>query len=211
MSRVVPLSLGVIGLLIFLTGAVLLVSTMHGLNPDDEIAALTPVASIPLEEVAQQPLTTVTAVTPNTAQWKRIRRAWGEPAFVVSAVSTARHFAYCIGDLELGVEVNEDGHSLPLEFSGPAYDYSSDCTRSSVQFRAAPGAEIRVAVSRSGQRPMPSGRLIVEAYSVYTKDKIVGDLLAKDIRLPAVIASISGLALVAFAAYLQRRRAWQSR
>src|ERR1017187_5644307 len=101
MSRFVPLSFAVIGLLVFVPGVALLISTLHGLNSEDEVVALTPVASIPLDQVGKQPLSATNVVIPDTVRWKRIRREWGEPDFIISAVSSDRRVAFCLADLGL--------------------------------------------------------------------------------------------------------------
>src|ERR1043166_7903330 len=59
----------------------------------------------------KQHLTAINVVIPDTAQWQRIRRKWGAPEYVVSAVSTSRRDAYCLTDLNIGVAVSEHGQS----------------------------------------------------------------------------------------------------
>src|SRR5580700_3175943 len=176
MSRFVSWPVGVVGLLLFLPAVGLLVATLHDLTPEDVKVAQTPIATVPLDQVGIQRSTAVTVFIPNSAQWKRIRRDWGEPDFVVSAVSSERPlWAYCLADLGMRIEVFQQGKPIPVQGSDPGYGYSTDCERGSLRFRASPGDELQVVISRSGQRPLPAGKLAVAGTWFYEKDKIVGD------------------------------------
>src|ERR1700693_1692678 len=115
---------GAIGLLIFCPGAILLISTMSGLNIEDGRTALAPLASVPLDSIGKQPLTAINVVIPDTAQWKRIGRKWSAPEFIISAVSSRPPLAFCLADLKIGIEVFEHGNPVHTEISGAPYAYS---------------------------------------------------------------------------------------
>jgi hypothetical protein len=183
------------------------VATLHDLTPEEVEVAQTPIATIPFDQVGTQRSTSATVIIPKSAQWRRIRRDWGEPDFVVAAVSSERVlWAYCLADLGMRIEVDRQGRPIPVEVSAPGYGYSTNCERSSLRFGAAPGDELQVLISRSGQRPLPAGKLIVVGKWFYENDKIVGDELDAWLRPFLAGASILGLSLVALAAYFHRQQ-----
>jgi hypothetical protein len=69
-----------------------------------------------------------------------------------------------------------------------------------------PVPRLTVKITKNGTRSLPSGELIIEPSWDYTKDKIVGVMLAKDFRqvIPALL--ISGTILVLPAAVVLLRR-----
>ena len=144
-------------------------------------------------------------VIPDTAQWQRIRHKWRAPEFIISAVSSKREIAYCLADLKMRIEVQQQGKALHTEISYPAYGYSTDCEGSSLRFEAAPGTELQVVILAPEQRPLPSGEVIVVGYWPYTKDKLVGNALDTELRPFAMAASIFGLVLIALAVQLRRQ------
>jgi hypothetical protein len=208
MSRVVSIAAGVVGILIFVPGAALLVYTLLDLKPADVETALTPFATVPLDSVGRQAVTPMMLVIPNTAQWQRIRRRWGTPEYIISAGSSDRQIAYCLTDLKMSIEVYRHGREVQTEMSIPPYGYSTNCKgSSSLRFRAVPGDDLRVAISRIGQQPLPSGEIFVICYWFATKDWLVSIDLDKELFQPiAITAYIFGLALIALAARLDRLR-----
>src|SRR3982074_2486759 len=86
-SRFFALSVAVAGLLLLIPGTLSVPSMMFGLKSGDDQVALTPLASVGLDRIGTAPLITK-LVIPDTPQWRRIRRVWGEPAFIISAVSS---------------------------------------------------------------------------------------------------------------------------
>lgn len=207
MSRFVSLLVAIFGLLVLVPGTALFIVTLHSLSHKDHLVAEAPVATFPLDQVGEQPQTTLAANIPDSPQWKRIRREWGEPEFIFSAVSSERPlFAYCFGDLGIRVEIYEHKKLIPVEPSLPGYSYSSNCPQPSVSFKAAPGTELRIVIARAGRGLLPLGKLIVEGKWFYEKDKIVGDELSRDLQPFFAAAAFLGLLLVAYAAYRHRHR-----
>jgi len=184
----------------------LLISTMLGLNMEDEGTALAPLASVPLDSIGKQPLTEMSVVIPDTAQWKRIRRRWGEPEFIISAVSLGHSLAFCLADLKIEIKVFEHGNPVHTEISGAPYPYSTNCERSSLRFKAAPGTELRVVISPQADQPEPSGQIVVLGSWPNTKDKLVGGALDRELRPFAEGASILGLILIPVSILFWRRR-----
>jgi hypothetical protein len=199
-------SLAVGGLVLLALGAVFLIPILRGLNDEDVRAALTPLTRIPLAQVEGTVSSTLKLLVPDAPQWTRIRREWGNPEFIVSAISSTKQFAYCLGDLDIGIQIYQHGGQVPVEVSYPPYGYSTDCSRSSLRFQAVPGSELEIRVSRSGQSSLPSGELIIVAYWPDTKDKLVGRSLDRQLRPAATSVTGLGAALITLAVYLQRRR-----
>ena len=98
-------------------GAALLLSTVFGLKPEDQVTALAPMASVSLNAIGKEGETVMKVLLPRSAQWQRIRRRWGAPAYVFSAVSPTRRDVYCLPDLSIGIEVFEQGRTVHIEKS----------------------------------------------------------------------------------------------
>ncbi|MGO9242790.1 MAG: hypothetical protein ACLQBJ_18460 [Bryobacteraceae bacterium] len=103
------------------------------------------------------------------------------------------------------VQVTTQGHPVPLETTRTPYGYFSDC---SIQlgFRAAPGSELLLIVSKPSQQETPRGKLIVLGDWDNVKDKAVSCMLVEGLQRIAKATAIFGLAFLAFAALFQRRR-----
>jgi hypothetical protein len=210
-SRLLPLSVGVVGLLLLIPGAFSVPSMVFGLKSGDDLVALTPLASVRLDQIGTAPLI-IKLVIPDTPQWRRIRRVWGEPAFIISAVSSEKEFAYCLPDLGMTVEVGGHGNKIPLEFSNPPYSYSTDWERSSLTFQAAPGTELAAKITNAGDRMLPSGDLIIVSYWFNTKDKLVGISIDRELRPILTATSSLGFVLIVIAAWsLLRHRPLRNR
>jgi len=201
MSRWVLISLGAAGLLLLVTGALSLRD--GGLNSDDANVALTPLTKIPLDRIGTFGRSKL--LIPDTPQWKRIRREWGDPEFTIAAVSPEKLSAYCLRDLGVTLVVTQRENPVPLEISYPPYMYGSGCVDGSFKFRAASGSELNVSVRRSVNGPLPSGELIIVASWPYTKDKLVGISLEEETRPALIVTSVLGLILVGSALLLYRR------
>ena len=202
MSLFVPLSIGFAGILLLVPGAFFIPSLVYGLRSEDVRLALEPLSSVQLDRIEAEHSVVTELFIPDTRQWKRIRREWGFPEFIISAVSPAKRFAYCLADLGTTLQVSHQGEPIPLELSHPAYGYSSDCAVSSFRFRATPGAELRFAAEYSGERPLPSGELVISCGWPNMKDKLVGIRINEEFGLAATAISILGLVLIGLCAYL---------
>jgi len=202
MRHVLPISLGVVGLLLMVPGALFLTNT--GLSSEDANVALTPLLTIPLDRIGTYGRTRV--LIPDTPQWKRIRREWGEPEWIIAAVEPEKEFAYCLPELGLTILVGDHERPLPLQSSYPPYGYSTDCAASTISFNATPGTELNVSILKSSDRPLPSANLIIVGRWLYTKDKLVGIYLDEEVRPILIVTSALGLILVGSAGYVWNRR-----
>jgi hypothetical protein len=157
MKRAILVVVAAVGFLLSCGGVILLISTLSGLNPEDEATALAPIASGSLGAIAGQEMTVMKVVVPDTAEWQRIRRRWGAPEYLLSAVSSGRRDAYCLPDLKIGINVSQNGNPVQTQTSGAAYGYSANCSGGSLRFQAIPGTELHVAIASMGQRQLPPG------------------------------------------------------
>jgi hypothetical protein len=162
-------------------------------------------ADVKLDQVATTKSLAIPVVIPDTPQWARIRRRWGEPDFLIAAVSPAKSL-YCLPTLHVTIAVMQEGDQIETEPAGALYAYSSDCPTSSRKFNAAPGSRLTVAVAKTKTDPLPPGELIIVGSWYNTKDKLVGISLDQEWRSVPTIAIISGLVLILFAGCLIWRR-----
>ena len=202
MSRLLPISLGVVGLLLLVPGVLFVTNT--GLNSEDAGVALTPLTSIPLDRIGTFHRTTV--LIPDTPQWKRIRREWGEPEWIIAAVSHEELSTYCFRDLALTIRVTQREKPVPVEISYSPYEYGSGCVDGSFKFRATPGTDLSVSVLKADGRTLPSGELIIVGGWANTKDKLVGISLDRELRGFVAVTSILGFILIGSAGYVWKRR-----
>ena len=180
MRRFLPLAIGVIGVLLVIPGAWFFPHYVRGVKSQDAVVALKPLVTIPLNGIWS--VRDFQFRIPDTPQWKRIRRDWGDPDWIIAAASPEKYFAYCLPSLGLTIRVTNHGSPVPLAASHPPYTYSSDCAASSITFKAAQGTELTVSIIRSSERPLPSGEVIVVGGWIYTKDKLVGIALNEEVR-----------------------------
>lgn len=176
------------------------------LRDEDPSVALAPLASIPLARVGKQHAMKV--VVPDTDQWRRIRRNWGEPDLVVAALSKDGPDR-CLADLAKEVEVTTRSNPIPLKRAAAGYGHSSACGLSSFAFRAPPAAELLVTVTKRDLLPWPIGDLVVRCDWPNTKDKLVGISIERDLQKLHPLAgagAITGLLFLALASDLRRWR-----
>lgn len=83
MKRIIWKVIGAVGLILTGGGVTLLLSTLSALSPSEHGTALNPIASLSLGAIARQEMTTMQVVVPDTAEWQRIRRKWGNPVYLI--------------------------------------------------------------------------------------------------------------------------------
>ena len=150
------------------------------LSAEEERIAFAPLCRFPLSHGDNEPLTARMRL-PDTVQWRKIRRLWGEPDVVVTAVGTAKHLAICLPKSPLRVEiVGPSMRAIPLRPGTAPYGYSALCESSSLRFRAAPGDELTVEVTSPQSNESGADELIVQSDWFNTKDKIVGEDFNRD-------------------------------
>ena len=204
LGRHLPLMLAILGILILIPSALLLGLLFGRLRDEDPSVALAPLARVPLARVGKQYAMQV--VVPDTDQWRRIRRSWGEPDLIVAALSNEGG-AWCLADLATAVDVTSRGTLIPLKRAAAGYGHAGDCELSSFTFRAPPAGELLVKVTKRDQLPWPTGDLVVRCDWRNTKDKLVGISIENDLQKlhpSAGAGAIIGLLLLALASDLRR-------
>jgi hypothetical protein len=174
----------VTGVLMFLPGACTLVRSAP--NRDDAGVAFTEVARIRLDSFnAGSPIRLVFTV-PGTAQWKRLREAWGDHGYIVYAERHEGSTPWIIpfSKLNLEVTVSHAGRNLVVErSSGCPYLISSETEDCAVAFKPSPGDELEIALmSRVTEKP-PAGDFVIKPYwGGYEKDRLVGAMIDSDLQ-----------------------------
>ena len=205
LGRHLPLILAILGILIVLPSALLLGRLVGRLRDEDPSVALAPLASVPLARVGKHHALKV--VVPDTDQWRRIRRSWGEPDLIIAALSKDDP-AWCLANLAK-VEVMMRGNLIPLKRATAGYGHSAACELSSFTFRAPPAAELLVTVTKRDQLTWPIGDLVVQCDWQNTKDKLVGISIENDLQKFHPLAgagAIIGLVFLALSSDLWRWR-----
>jgi hypothetical protein len=197
-SKRLPLWLSAIGGLLVLPGVLWIAGSGMRLNNDDVSSALNPLTRIHLDRIEDGPVS-VTLIIPNTARWTRIRKAWGEPEFVFSAIDPTGQLALCLPKIGARIELRDvTGRVIALRPGSGPYGYSNNCESSSLRFSAAVGDELTLEATKTGEgvSTVPAGDLIVVAEWFNTKDKLVGVGLDKDFESLVKWPSIAGSLLV---------------
>jgi hypothetical protein len=205
-KRSIALAVGALGLLVLAAGSFLTFIRMRDLSPADANVALANLADVKLDRVAATDSLAIALEIPDTPQWARIRRKWGEPDFLIAAVSPANSL-FCLPTLPVTIAVIQGGDQIQTEPAGAPYAYSSDCPTSSRKFNAALGSRLRVEVAKTGTGLLPPGELIVVGSWSNTKDKLVGVSLDQELGNVPTIAIVGGVGLILAAWLIWRRPA----
>jgi hypothetical protein len=194
--RRLPLWLTVTGSVLLIPGILWFATSGMRVSNHDAWLALDPITRIPLDGVGKGP-SSATLTVPNTVRWKKIRKVWGEPEFVISVVEPTGRSTLCLPEMPLRIELSDPtGRIIRLRPSASPYGYSSDCESSSLRFQADPGSELTLKVIETGVRTVPAGYLIIVGDWFHTKDKLVGVDLDEDIDSLAKWTSIIGCLLI---------------
>ena len=177
MKRLFSIAVIVVGFLFLLAAAFLF--PKESLNSDDEMTAVSPLARIPLDQLANSGSAAVIVTVPQNAQWVRIRRQWGDPSYFIGAMKypeTAGQI-HCLDELGITVEVRAKTGIISLKVAKHyPYPYWARCPGPGFEFRAPPGTDLTIRAS-SPRHPMPAGDLIVLCNWENLKDKMVGVML----------------------------------
>jgi hypothetical protein len=159
---------------------------------DDAGVAFTEVVRMRLDSfVPGSPIKLMFRV-PATAQWKRLREAWGDHGYIVYAERHEGSTPWIIpfSKLNLEVTVSRAGRNLVVErSSGCPYLISSETEDCAVAFKPSPGDELEITLmSRDTEKP-PAGDFVIKPYwGGYEKDRLVGAMIDSDLQpyIPAV-------------------------
>jgi hypothetical protein len=179
------------------------------LTENDVGVAFTKLIRIPLAQLEASHSVTVAATLPDTRAWRRIRRAWGDPGYILAAVSPPdRGLVYCFEHVGIQADVKRNGAEIPLTVaSDPPYGFSTECHADGLAFRAPPGSELTVRITALAASPLPAGDLMIMSYwKANTKDRLVRVQIDDSLRTLFTITSLAGLILIAWGGIIFGRR-----
>jgi len=195
------------GVFFLIPGLLWIATSGLRLKDDDARIALQPLVRVPLGRISAR------LAIPDTPQWVKIRKVWGEPQFVISATDETGRGLICLPSTPLRIDLTDrSGRIIPLRRGGPPYGYSAFCSESSLRFDAHPGDTLNISIMASGGNGLPAGDLVVVRDWWNTKDKLVG--VGLDDAIDSLIrwASLAGvLFLVAGAVLMLRSQARKRR
>lgn len=202
--------LAAVGALILAPSALFLHSALNQMQAREIVVALAPLARRPLAELRAGQGIVLKVTVPDTAQWRSIRKSWGEPRYLISAISPDGRRAYCLPDLGATVSANSSRGAVSLVSTGPGYAQNCNCeapgaAQAALAFHASPGDEVVITARAAGAHALPAGELVVICAWDNVKDKLVGAALERELKMPAAAASTAGVLLIALAAWLHRR------
>jgi hypothetical protein len=191
-----PLWLAAMGIVLLIPLVLWIAGSESRLNQSDERIAFEPLIRIHLDKIDEKPISAAIMI-PNTAQWRKIRRVWGEPEFVISAINSVSRDTVALPGWMRTELVDSTGRIIPLRTGNPSYGHSgstTDCLR----FHAVPGSELtlRLAGTKAGTAPVGDLTLVVEGDWFNTKDKLVGLSLNEDLQSLVTWLSVLGLLLL---------------
>jgi hypothetical protein len=179
-------------------------------RPADARLAFRRFATAPLGEAERAGGVDIRVSIPDDPSWRRVVRDWGDPGYIVAAVSSGPgQYIYCLKDLDVRVQAKAGDKPVSLEpVQYAPYGYSADCRPAGLRFRAAPGTvvDIRIVVTGSSHS---TADLVVEPYwTVGAKDHLVGISIEEDLHLRAIanMLGAAGIIMILFAALPLTRR-----
>jgi hypothetical protein len=166
-----------------IVGGLSLTGCVSNISQADARIALTPLKSIPLSAARSTGRISFTERIPDSAQWKKLIAAWGNPMFVLSVVSPDHHTLRCFDKLGLKVKIEADSQGVHTEPNEWVYGYSIECQNIGVRFRAETGdlLDVEVGVPAAATTQPDELTLIVD-WGPKTKDRLVGIGIDDDIR-----------------------------
>jgi len=190
------------------------------IGQDDSDAAFRNLAAIPLSEVASRKSVELEVAARSDAQWRRIRRSWGDPDYLVAVISHgAATYMRCFEELSLSVQVTRNGSPVnttnarccpygitTTQSDGSRTGSPKACESVGLRFRIPAGAAFRVRLAVSGNHLDPEAEVTVSPNWKNEKDKMVGLDLDEDIRWILDRTALAGFAIVLTAALLHLRR-----
>jgi hypothetical protein len=174
-------------------------------KPAEADIAFANLAEVQLDRLEAMRSLSVPVVIADTPDWVHIRHVWGEPDYIIAAISPSQRSIYCLSDLGLAIDMIHQGSRVQTESSAVPHGYSlysRGCATVAVKFRASPGNKLTVSITKSKMRPLPPGELIIRPEWWNTKDKIVGISLDEDVRQLIPILFVLGSLLALPAAVL---------
>ncbi len=166
-------------------------------------------AQIPTSEVRVEAESVIRFRIPGSEQWRRLIANWGPPTFIAAlALRSAKPELACFTETGLTLKITDSaGHAIPTRSSGAApYGYISQCTTTGLEFVGSPGSELLLHAMRAGTQDEAEGELIIVPYWPYEKDRLVGDMIAADLKRVSLGLGTVGICCLAVSLWLYRRK-----
>src|SRR5579871_5683083 len=195
MRRRAELWLAVVGVVLLIP--LVWLYSVPSLRPGDVPIAFRPLQDIAVGSDLPVPLT---VSIPDDPAWKRIRRAWGNPEYVVAVLAPDHNTTLCFNRFDLDVRVTSAGALRHIEDAiDPLYGQSAQCSPIGVKFAASAGELLELQISAK-KDAVPRGYLIVVPYwTGVVKDQLVGLAIDEELRGPAKVLAIVGACCLALA------------
>lgn len=176
-------------------------SGISGATEEDWDVASTPVVRVPLDSLQDGRSMSLVFSVPATDQWARIRKAWGDPGYVVFC-RTDDYRQAVLSWASLGLEVTGSTGLGPLELTAAGPVANSDgAADTGVVFRPRPGERVRLDVTAKSPRVLPSGELVVQAnWDSNAKARMVGMVFSLNWRPYLRWGLVGGIVLLLAAA-----------
>jgi hypothetical protein len=198
----VKYALILIALLLILPAA--FTSGVFGPTSEDVELATAPVIRLPLDALMRAGSVSVIFEVPAGVQWTRIRNAWGDPDYIVFAVSKTDGTIVSWSSVGVAVTASIASRPLPVEpAASTPYGYSSSAQDPGVAIRAGPGARVRVDFAVLSPNPESATEIVIQPEWEGMKDRIVGVALNLHLRPHIRVASVFGVLLLAVAAFIR--------
>lgn len=146
---------------------------------------------------------------PDSEEWRRLIAEWGSPDLIAAVESgLGKPEIVCFPETQLKIKVTDVvGRIVAATSTGAApYGYTSQCATTGLEFRASAGSELLLHVTRLGGRDQTTGELVVMPYWRFEKDRLVGDMLAPDLKRVAIGLGVVGLCCLAACVWLYYRQ-----
>lgn len=187
----------VAGVLMLLPGACTFVRSAP--TRDDAGVAFTEVTRIRLDSFKPESPIRLVFRVPDSAQWKRLREAWGDHGYIVYAARKEGATPWIIpfSTLNFDVAISRSGGDLAVaRASGCPYLISSDAGDDcAVTFNPSPGDELEITLTSRGMEKPPVGDFVIKPYwGGYEKDRIVGAMVDSDLQ--PYIVGIAAIGIV---------------
>ncbi len=206
--------LGAAGVLLLMPGLLWVANSGARLTSEDAHTALEPLIAIQLNQLNQNPVSVKFRIPVNT-RWNKIRSVWGQPDLAIMVADVSKDLALCLDDVPVGIGlVDQAGRDVPLRPDRIfPYGYATTCTENTtLNFRAAPGAQFTLTLTPTNPGTPPSGALYILSSWPDAKDKLMTVSLNQDAgslaKWPSIFGGLFVLAsLVLFVVnWIQRKR-----
>jgi len=104
-------------------------------RPVDEVLAQSGLKAVRLQDLSPRSESTIGIRIPNSSEWTRIRKQWGDPPYIVSIASQLKAKdlrSFDNGDLTVWVADGAGNRIATKTAEGAPYGYSAECTQTGI-------------------------------------------------------------------------------